>query len=226
MCAWTQDTFCIKRKYKENEKTPNTADHFKNIEIDVMGKKEVIRFEETPSGCQHESCFKAKPLQFPPEENWARRHANVANEIPPTLVDQIGQVGQESQVGYSHPQPFWNLKGKISKERNANSWRFKQILLESTYKWKNWGTIYTKRKNFLQLSEQNHKWLHVKTALIQIFQISATMLAHWSKHIFIFNDLSMKHKIGNWNQINIKAKVSFVSNSWKKEEMICNWNQM
>ena len=63
-------------------------------------------FEERPSGCQHESCFKIKPLQSPPEENWARRHANVANEIPPTLVDQIGQVGQESQVGYSHPQPF------------------------------------------------------------------------------------------------------------------------
>ena len=63
-------------------------------------------FEETPSGCQHESCFKRKPLQSPPEENWARRHANVANEIPPTLIDQIGQVGQESQVGYSHPQPF------------------------------------------------------------------------------------------------------------------------
>ena len=88
------------------KKNTNTADHFKNIGIDVMGKKEVTRFEERPSGCQHESCFKAKPLQFPPEENWARRHANVANEIPPTLVDQIGQVGQESQVGYSHPQPF------------------------------------------------------------------------------------------------------------------------
>ena len=69
-----------------------------------MGKKK--SFEETPSGCQHESCFKRKPLQSPPEENWARRHAIVANEIPPTLVDQIGQVGQESQVGYSHPQPF------------------------------------------------------------------------------------------------------------------------
>ena len=39
MCAWTQDTFCIKRKYKENEKTTNTAHHSKNIEIDVMEKK-------------------------------------------------------------------------------------------------------------------------------------------------------------------------------------------
>ena len=226
MCAWTQDTFCIKRKYKENENQPIIPIISKTFRLMWWKKKGVIRFEETRSGCQHESCFKAKPLQFPPEENWARRHANVANEIPPTLVDQIGQVGQESQVGYSHPQPFWTLKGKISKERNANGWRFKQILLESTYKWKNWGTIYTKRNNFLQLSERNHKWLDLKTVLIQIFQISATILAHWSKHIFIFNDLSMKHKIGNWNQINIKAKVSFVSNSWKKEEMICNWNQL
>ena len=86
---------------------------------------------------------------------------------------------------------------------------------------------YLHKITFWQLSERNHKkWLDLKTVLIQIFQISATILAHWSKHIFIFNDLSMKHKIGNWNQINIKAKVSFVSNSWKKEEMICNWNQM
>ena len=36
MCAWTQDTFCIKRKYKENEKPTNNTDHFKNIELRLM----------------------------------------------------------------------------------------------------------------------------------------------------------------------------------------------
>ena len=115
MCAWTQDTFCIKRKYKENEKPTNNTDHFKNIEIDMMEKKVM------PGKTFRLSTWSLKkPLQSPPEENWARRHAIVANEIPPTLVDQIGQVGQESQVGYSHLQPFWTLKGKISKDRNAN----------------------------------------------------------------------------------------------------------
>ena len=117
MCAWTQDTFCIKRKHKENEKPTNNTDHFKNIEINVMEKRSHSRKHLQVVYMNH---VKKKPLQSPPEENWARRHAIVANEIPPTLVDQIGQVGQESQAGYSHLQPFWTLKGKISKDRNAN----------------------------------------------------------------------------------------------------------